>query len=396
MPRPGVVTLGDEREPRSNPQNEREEVRELAHEAQRERLPRSSSRRLGPYSACRRPASLREPVLRVLRLVRTSGVGRLTMFMVPGNRSANAHCYGRIVRLFENSLVCHGCVCIAFLVAATAGSSWRWARHCGGSRRGAAELEVFVREGCPHCAEAKVFLEELRRERPGLQVVIRDIQKDRGALERLRELVAKSPGRTAGVPAFYLRGELVIGFSGADTTGAQIRQLLDRAARCIRPAGTAGRRQLPHRGPRALRDAGAAGGRLRRAAVDRHAHRHRPGGPAALHHRHRAARRLQPVLDVGAGPHGVDARGGGRPAAHDRHRRDLRPDPGHRLLRLHGGVAEPVPGDRDLARIRNRARHHRAGRGAHPRQGLLRVRARHHALDPRGRQARHLPAHARA
>lgn len=103
-----------------------------------------------------------------------------------------------------------------------------------------AELEVFVREGCPHCAEAKVFLEGLRGERPDLQVVIRDIQKDRSALERLRELVAKSPGRTAGVPAFYLRGELLIGFSGPDTTGAQIRQLLGRAAAATAPQGPPG------------------------------------------------------------------------------------------------------------------------------------------------------------
>jgi glutaredoxin len=102
---------------------------------------------------------------------------------------------------------------------------------------GTAELEVFVREGCPHCAEAKVFLEELRRERPALQVAIRDIQKDRGALERLRELVAQSPGRTAGVPAFHAHGQLIVGFAGADSTGAQIRQLLDKAAAPQAPPG---------------------------------------------------------------------------------------------------------------------------------------------------------------
>ncbi len=94
----------------------------------------------------------------------------------------------------------------------------------------AVQLEVFVREGCPHCAEAKVYLAQLRRERPALRMSIRDIQRDREALERLRELVAKSPGRMAGVPAFHVQGELIIGFTGTDTTGARIRELLDRPA----------------------------------------------------------------------------------------------------------------------------------------------------------------------
>jgi hypothetical protein len=37
----------------------------------------------------------------------------------------------------------------------------------------AASLVVYVRDGCPHCADAKVFLEQLARERPHLRIVIR-------------------------------------------------------------------------------------------------------------------------------------------------------------------------------------------------------------------------------
>jgi hypothetical protein len=40
-----------------------------------------------------------------------------------------------------------------------------------------ADIEVFVREGCPHCAAAKLFLDDLRRERPELSIVIRDIAR---------------------------------------------------------------------------------------------------------------------------------------------------------------------------------------------------------------------------
>jgi glutaredoxin len=94
---------------------------------------------------------------------------------------------------------------------------------------GTGELEVFVREGCPHCAEAKRFLEQLRRERPGLVVTMRDVRQDPAALERLETLVAASPGRFSGVPAFYLNGELVVGFAGEETTGALLRRMLAQA-----------------------------------------------------------------------------------------------------------------------------------------------------------------------
>jgi len=100
---------------------------------------------------------------------------------------------------------------------------------------GAVEMEVFVYEGCPHCAKAKVFLEELRRERPALRVTLRDVYQDPGAGDRLREILAAHPGVAASVPAFYLDGRLLIGYSGPETTGAVLREMVDRAA-AQRPA----------------------------------------------------------------------------------------------------------------------------------------------------------------
>jgi cytochrome c biogenesis protein CcdA len=44
----------------------------------------------------------------------------------------------------------------------------------------------------------------------------------------LQELAAAHAVQAAGVPAFYLRGELVVGYAGATTTGARIRSLLDQ------------------------------------------------------------------------------------------------------------------------------------------------------------------------
>lgn len=92
-----------------------------------------------------------------------------------------------------------------------------------------AELEVFVREGCPHCEEADRFLAGLSRERANLVILKRDIRKDPGARERLIDLASAHSIPTPGVPAFYLHGEFIVGFGGAATTGARIRSLLDGA-----------------------------------------------------------------------------------------------------------------------------------------------------------------------
>ena len=63
-----------------------------------------------------------------------------------------------------------------------------------------AEIEVFVRPGCPYCAAAEHYLQELQRRRPGLQVRIRDVSRDAEALQELVELAHRSAIRPFGVP----------------------------------------------------------------------------------------------------------------------------------------------------------------------------------------------------
>ncbi len=91
-------------------------------------------------------------------------------------------------------------------------------------------IELFTREGCPYCTDAKRFLEALRRERPALDVVERDVRRDPRALERLRTLALEHGVHTLGVPAFYVAGELLLGYLGPDTTGRRLEALVDRAA----------------------------------------------------------------------------------------------------------------------------------------------------------------------
>ena len=89
---------------------------------------------------------------------------------------------------------------------------------------------MFVRAGCPHCEAAKIFLADLRRERPSLHIAIHDIGEDTAARQRLITLVQERGISTVGVPTFVIGTELIVGFHSSETTGAEIRAKLDQKA----------------------------------------------------------------------------------------------------------------------------------------------------------------------
>jgi len=87
-------------------------------------------------------------------------------------------------------------------------------------------IELFVREGCPHCGQAEAFVAQLGRERPGLTIVVRDVTKDEDALARLQELVRSAGAGAARVPAAYVNGQLILGYSTEASTDKLIRSAL--------------------------------------------------------------------------------------------------------------------------------------------------------------------------
>lgn len=102
---------------------------------------------------------------------------------------------------------------------------------------GGATIEVFVREGCPHCAKAEEFLGVLGRERPDLKIVVRDVLAEPAALARLQEVAKAQQAATARVPAFLVGGQLIMGYSKEASTDKLIRSAL--AGQAVRPAGDA-------------------------------------------------------------------------------------------------------------------------------------------------------------
>lgn len=90
-----------------------------------------------------------------------------------------------------------------------------------------AVLEVFVREGCPHCAAAKDFLPEFARARPHLAIVYRHVDRDpeaRKALQHASRLAGHWP---PGVPTFVYGGRVLVGFGDAADSGPALAALVD-------------------------------------------------------------------------------------------------------------------------------------------------------------------------
>jgi glutaredoxin len=133
-----------------------------------------------------------------------------------------------------NRFVCAGpragCLARAFLTAFV--FAWTVLAHAAPAAPGAAvtaaeRIELFVREGCPHCASAEEFLARLEKERPHLSIVVRDVQKEPAALERLKDLARQTGAGAARVPAIFVNGQLIVGYSTEASTDKLVLAALE-------------------------------------------------------------------------------------------------------------------------------------------------------------------------
>lgn len=89
------------------------------------------------------------------------------------------------------------------------------------------KIEFFMRAGCQNCAKAKLYLDKIAERLPEVEIESYDIEADIDAAIRLNELAAEHGFSTWGVPAFYLDGQLIVGFRGENTTGREIDELVE-------------------------------------------------------------------------------------------------------------------------------------------------------------------------
>ena len=96
-------------------------------------------------------------------------------------------------------------------------------------------ITVFWSKGCPHCLEALPFLDRLRREEPWILVRDFELTEDRDHVARYVEMARALGQEARSVPAFFVCGQLLTGYDGAEGTGARI---LGLARFCRQAAGT--------------------------------------------------------------------------------------------------------------------------------------------------------------
>jgi len=87
---------------------------------------------------------------------------------------------------------------------------------------------VFVREGCPHCADAKAWLAQLAPQRPDLRFVLRPVDSDAQARQDLSALSRAAGVWPPGVPTFVVDGRVLVGFDDAEHAGRELLALIDR------------------------------------------------------------------------------------------------------------------------------------------------------------------------
>lgn len=87
-------------------------------------------------------------------------------------------------------------------------------------------LEVFVRDGCPHCAAAKAWLADLAAERPELRIVLRPVDRDARARADLLRISRQAGYWPPGVPTFVIGDRVLVGFDDTEHSGAQLLALL--------------------------------------------------------------------------------------------------------------------------------------------------------------------------
>jgi hypothetical protein len=94
---------------------------------------------------------------------------------------------------------------------------------------------VFVREGCPYCAAARVYLAELAQRRPDLRIVLRPVDTDPSALAELEDTSRAAGIWPPGVPAFAVRGQVLVGFDPDGSIARQLEALLDGSPAVAEP-----------------------------------------------------------------------------------------------------------------------------------------------------------------
>lgn len=89
------------------------------------------------------------------------------------------------------------------------------------------KLYFFYGQGCPHCAKEEVFLQDLIKQYPDVEIKKFEVWHNQDNLNLLKKVGRKLSADISGVPFTLVGSEYVIGFSSSKTTGQQILRLVE-------------------------------------------------------------------------------------------------------------------------------------------------------------------------
>jgi len=87
------------------------------------------------------------------------------------------------------------------------------------------QIDFFWGEGCPHCAQEEVFLDQLQSDYPNLVINRYEIH-DPANNQLLKEVGQRLNADTSGIPFTVVGDQYFVGFLSDDTTGQKIKQAL--------------------------------------------------------------------------------------------------------------------------------------------------------------------------
>ena len=88
-------------------------------------------------------------------------------------------------------------------------------------------LTAYVRNGCPHCRDAKAFLGKYGSRYPALEIVYKEVITSQAANQEMQTVVRRYQQRAASLPVIHYCNGLTIGYDRDTTTGRKILETLD-------------------------------------------------------------------------------------------------------------------------------------------------------------------------
>ena len=116
------------------------------------------------------------------------------------------------------------CLLALFSGASRADDAWLKA---GADGQPEVQLYFFWSLTCPHCTEARPYIEALPEARPWVKLHTLELSRQPENVRQYQDMARQLGEDAASVPALLFCGEMHVGWDSDETTGAQIRQRLD-------------------------------------------------------------------------------------------------------------------------------------------------------------------------